>query len=318
MALGQLFRDFKQLRQEFRDLTRDSVAAEERASFRLVNSARRFSRRTKNVVDNKLSFSATLMRAGEVHAANRLLEEVERDVRTEEAALIETMNEVKVQRATTRERMTRLRLARMVAVCLAGSMLMGFSALGMAAAGFVQNREADEIRENVAQQRRAIRTAREIAAGEFRGLDKNVRKQLKGVKLTLAQAQELVRLTEGPMSMAALQNFLADVLPTVKLARQVAGDIVAQVHPVGAVVAKAAKSVDEATVLVAKMKKRAEQASEETEEPQEEEQAAAAAEEEQASEDPPDGEAQEKNEKEGSKGNDNDEDDPLDGTPLGD
>jgi len=129
----------------------DSV---EEAGYELAVSARNFSRNTQAVVDDKLNFSATLMRAGEVTAANRLLEEFERDVREEEAALIEKVNEVKVAEAVRRDGITRVRLARVLAVAMIGSSLLSFSAAGMALAGLIKDRAAnsngDEVRVRVA------------------------------------------------------------------------------------------------------------------------------------------------------------------------
>ena len=296
MKLLRLMGDLTQLRREFRELSSESASEEEQAKYELTASARRFSRRTKRVVDDKLTFSATLMRAGEVHAANRLLEEVELDVRTEEAALIEKMNEVKVARANTRERMTRVRLARMLAVSVAGSLLMGFSALGMAAAGFVQEREQDQIRRNVAAQRRALEDragGKGDVAAKLKGLDRDVARLLANgiprAALTSLTAEEIHRigvLTNGNVDVAALHTFLVGVLPTPDLAFQVVERIASRVE-------KAVAGADAPTVDIAapRVKKRAERAAgdaqseeqasgepeaapspEETEEPAEEEQ----------------------------------------------
>lgn len=230
MKLLRLMGDLTQLRREFNELSSESTSEEEQAKYELTASARRFSRHTKRVVDDKLSFSATLMRAGEVHAANRLLEEVEVDVRTEEAALIEKMNEVKVARATTRERMTRVRLTRMLAVSVAGSLLMGFSALGMAAAGFVEEREQDQIRRNAAAQRRALEAGgKRGAAAKLKTLDRKVRKVLLAGdvpvgalnSLTAAEIRQLGVLTQGAVDVGRLQSFLVRVLPTPDIAFQV-------------------------------------------------------------------------------------------------
>ena len=275
MKLRGLMGDLTQLRREFRDLASESVAEEEQAKIELTASARRFSRRTKHVVDDKLSFSATLMRAGEVGAANRLLEEVEVDVRTEEAALIEKMNEVKVARATTRERMTRVRLARMLAVSLAGSLIMGFSALGMAAAGFVEDREQDQIRRNAVAQRRALEggsAARRTAAAKLRGLDREVRRLLLAgdvpltslSSLTAAEIRRIDALTEGTVDLGALQSFLVRVLPTPDLAMEVATKIAGKVD---GVVATAETRAEEATgaLPAPRVKKRVQRAEEDAE-----------------------------------------------------
>ena len=140
MAFTRWLSDLRELRTAVREALADQAADEETASFELAASARGFSRRTKAVVDDKLSFSAVLMRAGEVDAANRLLAEVERDVETEEAALIEKVNEVHAARAMHRERITRLRLVKTLAVAVLGSSLLGLSAMGVAVAGMFKDR----------------------------------------------------------------------------------------------------------------------------------------------------------------------------------
>lgn len=140
MGLKRALGDFKELRDSVVELFDDDRSAEAEASLRITRSAQRFTKNTKEVVDDKLSFSATLMRAGEVQAANRLLAEVEHEVREEEAALIESVNEVKVAQSLRRARVTRLRLARMLAVAALGSAVLSFSAAGMAVAGFLRDR----------------------------------------------------------------------------------------------------------------------------------------------------------------------------------
>jgi hypothetical protein len=122
-------------------------SAEDRAAgFELATSTRRYARRTKEVVDDKLSFTATLMRAGEVEAASRLLAEVEQDVLEEEAALLERVAEVKVARSMDRKPVTRLRLARAMAVAMLGSTLLASSAVGMAVVGLFRDDGGVEFR----------------------------------------------------------------------------------------------------------------------------------------------------------------------------
>ena len=140
MGIKRAIGDLRELHQSVVELFDDDRTAEAEASLQIARSAQRFSHNTKEVVDDKLSFSATLMRAGEVDAANRLLAEVEHEVREEEAALIETVNEVKVAQSMRRERVTRLRLARMLAVASLGAAVLTFSAAGMAVAGFLRDR----------------------------------------------------------------------------------------------------------------------------------------------------------------------------------
>jgi len=134
------------LKRELKELSRDCARAaddEETAGFELTRSARAFSQRARETADDKLAFSATLMRAGEVGAANRLIYDLERDVRTEEAALAEQVNEVKVAAATRRSKMTRLRLARTLVAAVLAAGLLSFSAAGMAVASFLADLNHD-------------------------------------------------------------------------------------------------------------------------------------------------------------------------------
>ena len=132
----------RRLRREILELNHQCASAasdEERASFELTRSARDFSRRTREVADDKLAFSATLVRAGEIEAANRLIADFEVDVRTEEAALAERVNEVKVVSALRRQKMTRLRLARTLAAATLSAGLLMLSVAGVAVAAFIDD-----------------------------------------------------------------------------------------------------------------------------------------------------------------------------------
>ena len=134
------------LRRELKELSQDCVRAaneEEIASFELTRSARAFTQRAREVADDKLAFSATLMRAGEVGAANRLIDDLEQDVRIEQAALAEQVNEAKVAAATRRSKMTRLRLARTLAAAVVAASLLSFSAAGIAVASFLADLNDD-------------------------------------------------------------------------------------------------------------------------------------------------------------------------------
>ncbi len=136
----RFFDDVRALKGSLAELRSVDAAEEEKASFDLAVSAYRFSKNTREVVDDKLSFSATLMRAGEVHAANRLIAEVEEDVHAEEVALVQKITEVQVARSERRTKMTRLRLARLLVTAMLGAALMGASAIGMAAVSLFNER----------------------------------------------------------------------------------------------------------------------------------------------------------------------------------
>src|SRR5688572_22772693 len=131
MSPIRMARDLRDLYRGFVELLSVPEDSAE-ASYEIAKSARRFTTNAQAAVDDKLNFSATLMRAGEVEAANRLLKEFHDDVREEEVALIERVNEVKAAEAVRREGLTRTRLARLLAVAVVGSGLLSFSAAGMA------------------------------------------------------------------------------------------------------------------------------------------------------------------------------------------
>jgi len=133
MWIGRFRRGLEELRQEIARAARD----EERATFELTRSARAFSHRTREAADDKLAFSATLMRAGEVGAAERLIHDLEQDVRGEQAALTQRVDAVEAVAATRRAKMTRLRLARTLAAAVLTAGLLSFSVAGIAVASFL-------------------------------------------------------------------------------------------------------------------------------------------------------------------------------------
>jgi hypothetical protein len=216
MGIKRAIGDLRELHQSVVELFDDDRTAEAEASLQIARSAQRFSQNTKEVVDDKLSFSATLMRAGEVQAANRLLAEVEHEVREEEAALIETVNEVKVAQSMRRERVTRLRLARMLAVAMLGSALLTFSAAGMAVAGFLRDR-AEEV--SRPQDRQApVRLATRDGQISVRDADKKSRRLRIGnvkVLLTKEQFKTIKELTGGgEIDSAGLADLLSSLPAT--------------------------------------------------------------------------------------------------------
>jgi hypothetical protein len=239
MGIRQAWHDIRELRHELAELKAPSVEERE-AGYKLAVSATKFSRRSQRVVDDKLNFSATLMRAGEVDAANRLLEEFERDIRDEEAALIECVNEVKVANSLRRERVGRLRLVRLMAVALLGACVMSFSALGIAVAGMFQDRQAHRS----AADRFANHGKVNPGARSERSRTKSQRDrrslhalQMAGARQSLT-AHELLTYVKlaAAGDDAELQDFLLSVLPVplaqkVSVVLGVANDVTATVSP---------------------------------------------------------------------------------------
>ncbi|HVL63862.1 MAG TPA: hypothetical protein VM573_01690 [Actinomycetota bacterium] len=218
----RIWADLQSLRRAVSRLHVDD-ADDEQASYDLAVSARRFSRRTRAEVDDKLSFSAVLMRAGEVDAANRLIEELERDVRAEEAALIEQMNEVRIARAMRRDAPTRARLARVLVTAMVGASMMAFSAIGMAVAGMVGDADRTA-RVEPDLFARDVGRARAAAAGsteDIRTRMRKVRLANADVLLSPEQLRMLERITTGTAGDGAVEQLLAQLQLPADLAAEV-------------------------------------------------------------------------------------------------
>jgi hypothetical protein len=194
-----MWTELQNLRQALADL-RNDTPEDEQASFELARSARHFSRRTKEEVDDKLSFSAVLMRAGEVDAANRLIDDLERDVRAEEAALMEQVNEVRIARTMRRDQVTRARLARVLVTAVIGAGMMASSAIGMAVVGMFSGRDRATFDPPAAVGSGAIGTAPDADGGlatRDRRRMKKVRIADTEVLLSAAQLRMLEKITSG-------------------------------------------------------------------------------------------------------------------------
>jgi hypothetical protein len=133
MWVARFRRELQELNQQCARASRD----EETATFELTRSARAFSQRAREAADDKLAFSATLMRAGEVEAAQKLIHDLEQEMRGEKASLAEQVDEVQAAATKKRAKMTRLRLARTLAAAVLTAGLLSFSAAGWAVASFL-------------------------------------------------------------------------------------------------------------------------------------------------------------------------------------
>jgi hypothetical protein len=237
-------RALKKIEAEIEELRSADQAAEEAARFEIVQSASQFSRRSKEVVDSTVSLSATLMRAGEVEEANRLLADAEMQVREEEAALIETVNEVKMQGAQRRHRISRLRLFKAIATVALGSTLTMGSAFGVVLTNHLVN-QPDQIAEAA-----PLRNAG-MAGG--RAHLKNVPVAGMNLKLTRAQFKEYKQLVAGHVDRAELKRFLDEVLADdPSLAAEIhavliaaSADVADVVDPLATEVLKAKESAEE-------------------------------------------------------------------------
>jgi hypothetical protein len=246
-------RALRKIEREIEELSAADQAAEEAARFEIVQSASRFSRRSKEVVDTTMSLSATLMRAGEVDEANRLLADVQMQVQEEEAALIETVNEVKAQGAQRRHRLSRLRLFKAVATVALGSTLMMGSAFGVALTNYLVNRPEQSADAGPLLDNERSRRGRHLKSVPVAGMK---------LRLTQEQFKEYKALVAGRVDEDELKQFLKEVL---------ADDpsLVAEIH--AALVATTGIDVAEAAAPVATELARAKaEASEAEEAPAEE------------------------------------------------
>lgn len=238
MGFRSFVADIHEVQRNLSELMASNTAEEEAASLHIAQGASRFSRRASKVVDDKLSFSATLMRAGEVSAATRLLAEVEEEVRNEEVALIETVNEVRVAQAVRRGRITRLRLARSLAVAMLGASLLAFSAMGMAVAGALKDRDrvedTDFARLRTGGASGSARDSQNRVSPEVRRLIRKL--QIGDVKLVLTQGEyrTLTQLTGGDVDEAGLNDVIG--LLSGSLAQKVEQAIAVATHTAGTAV----------------------------------------------------------------------------------
>lgn len=207
----RLFKDVRAIGRSIAVLRSTDAVEEEKASFELAASACRFSRDTKASVDDKLSFSATLMRAGEVQAATRLIVELEDDVREEEVALVEVINEVQAARSVRREKITRLRLARVLVTSMVGACIMGFSAMGIGVAGVFADRTAAPKPARVSVSSNVDFSSRGSGAPAQARKVKHVWIGGAIVALNKAQLSVLRDLQKGKVDPESLEEFLASL-----------------------------------------------------------------------------------------------------------
>jgi hypothetical protein len=228
MALRTLWGAVADLRREHSALRATVPAEDEAASLELAASTRAFSRRTKDVVDDKLSFSATLMRAGEVDAANRLIVELERDVRGEGAALLERANEACSAGAARHARLTRARALRTLVAAALGTTLLATSAFGLTLAHAI--RDEGDGRRPARSGARSSTAPNVAAAWEDQSHIRRVRVGDVEIPLTRSEFRRYKKLISGPVDDEKIAAFLRTVLPA-RLVPRVTRAIVAAIVP---------------------------------------------------------------------------------------
>ena len=199
-----------------------AARAEDAATWEFARSARTFSQRAREVADDKLAFSATLVRAGEVEAARRLIHELEKDMREQQAALAEKLDDAGAAAATRRAKVTRLRLARTLGAAVLAAGLLSFSVAGVTVASFVSGINDDfggdpHTRSGSRSTKSAEASPRDAATRSIRLPD--------GTRVTLTQDQfrRLERLSANPnLDRQELERLLLDLVGP-RIAAQLAG-----------------------------------------------------------------------------------------------
>ncbi|MEA2460456.1 MAG: hypothetical protein QOH90_633 [Actinomycetota bacterium] len=217
--------ELRQLRRALRELKKADAAAEESARFELTQSTRHFSRKAQETLESTMALSAMLIRAGEVDEAHMLIDQVEREVREEEAALRETMNEVQVDRHERQQKIAKLKLTRLFAGLITGASLMVLSIGGIAVASMFLHRNdpSPAHRARVAAEHRQIHNRKQV---KIAGVS---------VKLTAHQLATYKHLSAGSsVASSEMRDLLTAVLPQVpvSMVNRVQTAIVAAVGPV--------------------------------------------------------------------------------------
>jgi hypothetical protein len=217
MRIMRLVDEYKALSAESHALASEVTDAEHEARVDLASSASQFSRSARQVLDDKLSFSATLMRAGEPDAAKRLLAEVAQDVAQEEAALVEQVNEVRLAQAVRRQRLTRARALKSLIAAMVGSSVMLMSAMGFAVASMFDDDSTPTV---------------DLAQGSSLDGSPTINREVRvltvgGVKLRLTNQEFKLfqKLTTGEIDALKLQAFLQEVVPDPSLVSRITAAI---------------------------------------------------------------------------------------------
>lgn len=194
--------------------------ADPEASYDLAVTTHRFSKRAQALVDDKLTLSATLMRAGEVDEARRLLAEAERDLRSEEAALMRQVEDLDSYRAMhrprvvilDRDRMSRSSLMRTLAVAVAGSAVVALATMGGAVIGlFEQRPRIDRVDVDRTIHDQAGSSTRAITpAGGSRG----IAVRINGVRVVLTRSEwRALKRAQRSGDDEAMRNLLSVIAP---------------------------------------------------------------------------------------------------------
>lgn len=201
-------RAYREISKDLSELRAEQLVVETDARLELAQRASLFSRRSQKVVDETMSLSAVLIRAGEVDEAHRLLAEVDREVAEGKVALLESVNEVKTRQVVTRKKMTRLRMARLMLTAVLGASMMMFSAFGVALAKFLAPAPAQGAQAETIERFDSSHPGPVAETGV-----RHIRFAGMKIPLTSIQLAEYERLTAAGADDTEISEFLKKVLP---------------------------------------------------------------------------------------------------------
>lgn len=220
-------------------------------SYELAVAARAYSRRTKQILDDKLTFAAALMRAGEAHEAAQVLEGVEADLRTEH----EELRAGSFHGPPAVEPVAPRVATGVLVIALACTSVLGASAAGIAVTDALRDRGspslARELQPGAGSHDGRAGHAGRTAAGKTTSRERSdtvKRLRIAGVSFTLnhSQMQRFITLTNAPrMDRQGLTSFLLEVLPPAA-AQRVNDSLLASAHQVDAAGPAAASSARKA------------------------------------------------------------------------
>ena len=213
----------------------DEKVGDSEAAYDLAVTTHRFSQRARAMVDDKLSTSAALMRAGEVAEAQRLLAEAEEDLRAEETELMRQVEELESFRSLHKPRVvviehpTRASLFRALTVGAAASVVIAMATMGGAVIGLFEPNSPIR-RVTIPQidrvEGQAARTIQSAAAR------RGVSVLINGVEVVLTRAEwRALKKAQRDGDEEALNDLLSEIAPELTVSSS--GDLVEVVGQVG-------------------------------------------------------------------------------------
>jgi hypothetical protein len=233
----------------------DERTGDSEAAYDLAVTTHRFSSRARAMVDDKLSASAALMRAGEVTEAQRLLAEAEQDLLAEEGELLRQIEELDTYRSLHQqqvvvvERPTRGSLMRTVAVAAASSAVLALATMGGQVMGlFEPNSPIPSIQASPTIDRLGVQQGRSIRSTSAR---RGVAVRINGVKVVLTRAEwRALKRAQRSGDEEAINDLLDVIAPelTASAPTEVVEIVAGAVSVINEVAQQAARGADDEDV----------------------------------------------------------------------